>query len=79
MDRHAGRSLISFSSAFFEWFDHQEMNFVEYPYSRMDFYGDLNMVLPVGMQWSAIGKFIDQSVFVFKHSTFFVFSYYCQD
>jgi len=37
MARHAGQSLISFSFTFFEWFNHQEMAFTEYPYAGMDF------------------------------------------
>ena len=39
----------------------------------MDFYGDPDLMLPVGAQWSAIGKLFDQTIFVFKVSTFFVF------
>ena len=39
MARHVGQLQISFSDAFFEWFDHHEMIFVEYPYVGMDFQG----------------------------------------
>lgn len=48
MAKHAGQSLISFTSAFCEWFDHQDMTFTEYPYSRMDFCGDPDLMLLVG-------------------------------
>lgn len=58
MARHDGQSLISFSSTFFEWFNRQEMAFVEYPYAGMDFHGDPDLALLVGVQWSAIGKLI---------------------
>lgn len=58
MARHAGQSHVSFSSIFFECFDCQKMVFAEYPYVWMDFQGDQNLALPVGEQWSAIGKMI---------------------
>ena len=58
MSRHADQSYISFSDSFFEWFDHQEMVFAEYPYVGMDFQGDSNLALPAGEQWGAIGKMI---------------------
>ena len=48
MAKHAVQSQISFSDAFFKWFDHQEMVFAEYPYVRMDFRGDSDLVLPAG-------------------------------
>ena len=63
--RHAGQSLISFSSTFFEWFDCQEMVFMEYPYAGMDFRGDPDLVLPVAAQWGAIGKLIRPCFFCF--------------
>jgi len=47
------------------------MAFAKYPYSGMDFQGDPDLMLLVGVQWSVIGKLIDQSVFAFKFSTFF--------
>lgn len=58
MARHAGQSQISFSYAFFKWFNRQEMVFAEYPYVGMDFRGDLDLALPAGEQWIAIGKVI---------------------
>ena len=58
MARHAGQSQISFYDAFFDWFDCQEMVFAEYPYVEMDFRGDLDLALPAGEQWSALGKVI---------------------
>ncbi|MCY6524802.1 hypothetical protein, partial [Actinobacillus pleuropneumoniae] len=59
MAKLAGQSQISFSDAFFEWFDRQEMFYAEYPYVGMDFRGDPNLVLPAGEQWGAIGKISD--------------------
>lgn len=56
MARHVDQSQISFSDAFFEWFDRQEMVFDEYPYAGMDFQGDPDLVLPAGEQWGVIGK-----------------------
>ena len=57
MPRHDGQSQVFFSDTFFEWFNRQEMVFSEYPYAGMDFWGDLNLVLPAGKQWGVIGKF----------------------
>ena len=37
MARHACESQISFFDCLLEWFDCQEMVFVEYPYIGMDF------------------------------------------
>ena len=59
MAKHVGQSQISFSDAFFEWFDCQKMVFAKYPYAGMDFQGDPNLVLPVGEQWGVIGKRFD--------------------
>ena len=56
MARHAGQSQVSFSDAFFEWFNCQLMTYAEYPYAAMDFQGDLDLVLPAGEQWGAIGE-----------------------
>jgi len=40
----------------------------------MDFCGDQYLILPVGAQWGAIGKFFDQTVFkIFKFLHVFVF------
>ena len=64
MTGHAGQSQISFSDAFFEWFDCQEMVFAEYPYAGMDFRGDPDLVLLVGKQWGVIGKRSDY-IFVY--------------
>jgi len=36
-----------------------------HPYSGMDFRGDLDLILPVGTQWGAIGKLFDQVFFIF--------------
>jgi len=44
MARHAGQSQVSFFDTFFEWFNHQEMVFSEYPYAGMDFRGDPDLV-----------------------------------
>ena len=80
MARHVGQSLISFTPTFYEWFDRQDMAIAEYPYSRMDFHGDPNLMSPVGAQSGAIGKLFDQSVFlILKFPHFFVFFDYLQD
>ena len=66
MARHAGQSWISFSDAFFKWFNCQEMVFTEYPYVGMDFRGDSDFALPAGEQWGVIGKISDHiSVYCF--------------
>jgi len=59
MARHAGQPQISFSDAFFEWFDHQEMVLAKYPYAGMDFRVDPDLVLLAGEQWGVIGKCSD--------------------
>lgn len=46
MARHAGQSQVSFSDTLFEWINHQEMVFSEYPYAGMDFRGDSDLVWP---------------------------------
>ena len=58
MARNVGQSQISFSDAFFEWFDRQEMVFAKYPYVGMDFRGDPDLALQAGKQWSVMGKMI---------------------
>lgn len=66
MARHVSQSQISFSDAFFEWFDCQEMVFAEYPYAGMDFRGDPYLVLLASEQWGIIGKRSDHiSVYCF--------------
>ena len=63
MARHAGQSIIIFSTAFFIWIDRQHIVIEEHPYSGMDFRGYPDLILPVGAQWGSIGKLFDQSVF----------------
>jgi len=58
MSWHAGQPYISFSETFFEWFDHQEMVYVRFPYAGMDFRGDPDLVLPAGEQWGVMGNFL---------------------
>jgi len=71
MARHAGQPHISFSDAFFEWFDRQEMVFSEYPYVGMDFRGDPYLALLAGEQWGVISKYIDD-IFVYHFYNIFV-------
>lgn len=59
MARHSGQPQVSFSDAFFEWFNHQEMVYAECPYAGIDFRGHPDLVLPAGEQWSVIGKISD--------------------
>jgi len=73
MPRHGGQSQISFSDSFFEWFNHQQMVFSKYPYARMDFWGDLDLVLLVGEQWGVIGKMSDH-IYVYYFYNVLVFS-----
>ncbi len=56
MAKHVGQSQISFSDAFFEWFNRQQIVYAKYPYVGMDFRGDPDLVLLVGEQWGVIGK-----------------------
>ena len=56
MAKHAGQFHISFSDAFFEWFNRQQMVFAKCLYAGMDFRGDPDLVLPAGEQWGVIGK-----------------------
>lgn len=76
MARHAGQSQISFSDAFFEWLDHQEMVFTEYPYIRMDFQDNLDLALPTGEQWSTMGKMIQPHLCLSALESFCVFKCY---
>ena len=36
------------------------MTFAKYPYSGMDFHGDLDLPLPARAMWGATGKLFDQ-------------------
>ena len=56
MARHAGQPQVSFSDAFIEWFNHQQMVYAEYPYAGMDFQDDPDLVLLASEQWGVIGK-----------------------
>ena len=71
MARHAGHSQITFTDAFFRWFERQDMAFSEYPYIGMDFRGDPDLVLPDGEQWGDLGKYFD---LITVYSFFFIMS-----
>lgn len=73
MARHAGQSTIIFSTASFSWLDRQDIFIEEHPYSRIIFHGDPNLILPVGAQWGAIGKFLTKMFLIFKFLHDFVF------
>ena len=68
MSRHAGQPQITFTDAFFRWFERQEMVFSEYPYVGMDFRGDPDLVLPDGEQWGTIGKIFDHLTVYYFYS-----------
>jgi len=47
---------MTFDDEFFAWWDQQDFAVDDYPYARMDFQGDPDLVLPPNVAWGAIGK-----------------------
>ena len=65
MSRHARKSNIVFSTAFFAWFRRHIVTIDDYAYEGVDFQGDRDLVLPEGAQWGAIGKNDSTMFFIF--------------
>src|ERR1700722_11099148 len=65
MARHPdeGEKVVRFPEAYFDWLKDQVFSIQDFPYSRMDFRGDPDMVLPQGEQWDDRGIFTFHSCF----------------
>ena len=59
MARHPeeGEKVVRFPEAYFDWLRDQVFSIQDFPYSRIDFRGDPDMVLPQGEQWDDRGIF----------------------
>ena len=59
MARHPdeGEKVVRFPEAYFDWLKYQVFSIHDFPYSRIDFRGDPDMVLPQGEQWDDRGIF----------------------
>ena len=51
-----GRGKVKFGHLFFRWLRDQILMVEDYAYVGMDFSGDLDLPLPLGGQWSDLGK-----------------------
>jgi hypothetical protein len=51
-----GRVVTPYNDDFFFWWGRQIIALDDYPYARIDFRGDLDMLLPLGAAYGAIGK-----------------------
>jgi hypothetical protein len=77
MRRQGGcRVATPYNDDFFLWWWRQIIALDEYPYARIDFRGDLDMPLPPGNAYGAIGKsfyiFHFFCIFVFKETKIFL-------
>ena len=52
---------------FYFWWEHQLPALEQFPYARIDFHGDADLVLPPGGAWGVSG------IFVFKFLNFYEF------
>ena len=73
MGQHASQSNVVFSTAFFAWFRQQIVAIDEYAYTDVNFRGDLDLALPEGAQWGAIGKNALTMFFYFLQ----VYTFFC--
>ena len=67
-----GAVVVRFSDSYFHWLEDQVFSFQDFPYARVDFRGDPDMVLPQGEQWDAEVLYFSQ---VFKLCIFLFFIY----
>ena len=51
----------------------------EYPYAGIDFRGDLDLIIPDGAQWGAMGKNVLTMFLILRFVHVFVFFYVFQD
>jgi hypothetical protein len=51
-----GRVATPYNDDFLFWWSRQIISLDNYPYARIDFRGDPNMLLPTGAAYGAIGK-----------------------
>jgi hypothetical protein len=72
----AGRVVTPYNDDFFFWWQRQIIALDEYPYVRIDFRGYLDMPLPPGSTYGAIGKFFLYipffCIFVLKRTKIFL-------
>jgi hypothetical protein len=65
-----------YNDDFFFWWQRQIISLEDYPYAVIDFRGDLDMPLPLGVAYGVIGKiFLHISffcIFVFKEEKIFL-------
>ena len=60
MARHLdeGTEVVRFTPEYFCWLENQVFAIQDFPYARVDFHGDPDMVLPPGEQRDDTGNFI---------------------
>ena len=46
-----GAEVVRFTPEYFHWLENQIFSIQDFPYARVDFHGDLDMILPPGEQW----------------------------
>jgi hypothetical protein len=56
MSRHVAGPIIKYNDTFFYWIEPQILMIDDYAYVRMDFFNDLDLVLPEGSQSGDLGK-----------------------
>jgi hypothetical protein len=61
---HVARPIIKYDDTFFDWLQPQMLMVDDYAYARLDFRGDLDLVLQEDAQWGELGK---------KYTHFFLF------
>ena len=64
-----GEKVVRFPEIYFDWLENQVFAIQDFPYARMDFRGDPEMVLPQGEQWD------DRGIFTFH--TLLIHLYFC--
>jgi hypothetical protein len=56
MARHVWGPIIKYNDTLFNWLRPQILMVDNYTYVRLDFKGDLDLVLPEGFEWGELGK-----------------------
>ena len=66
-----GRVANPYLTDFFPWWQRQIITIYDYPYTGIDFRGDLDMLLPPGATYGDIGKESQTHFLIFELFKFF--------
>ena len=66
--------VARFKPEYFQWLENQVFSIQDFPYARIDFRGDPDMVLPPGEQWDESGKILFNIFSILIFCYFFIVS-----